>query len=497
MGEMIEISDVYQLASGSVIEDPVLSARMQMIVERQPERSSRLSATGYSWDEVGMSQLFAEVYRDSLKYCGEKRSWYVYADGAWRIDTNGLEIAGAIKEFYRLMSLYLGEIADDDRREAFTKLLAKMGDRRFRDRIAKDAADNDLLKISASDFDADPYLINCRNGTYDLRTMTFREHDWRDYLTMQTAFDFTLQDVSYPRWEEFISEVTSGEKDKADYLQKSLGYSLLGIAREECMFILHGRTTRNGKSTLLSAIEHMLGDYATVAQVQIICKSDRFRDENAATPALSSLRGSRFVTMAESNQYGKLDEEMIKQLTGGEAIKTRALYEKTITWTPQFTLWLSCNDLPSVSDRSLFASDRIRVIEFNRHFKADEQDKNLKTEFQEPEAMQGIFAWLLKGYFRYQRSGLRMPKRLQKVVDDYERDNDLVLQFLEARCEKEDKAYTRKTMLFDAYKLWCKSNGYYFGTAKRFHAEMDAHPEWHGGTTTRDGYKGYKDLRLK
>ena len=90
-----------------------------------------------------------------------------------------------------------------------------------------------------------------------------------------------------------------------------------------------------------------------------------------------------------------------------------------------------------------------------------------------------------------------MPKRLQKVVDDYERDNDLVLQFLEARCEKEDKAYTRKTMLFDAYKLWCKSNGYYFGTAKRFHAEMDAHPEWHGGTTTRDGYKGYKDLKLK
>lgn len=274
-------------------------------------------------------------------------------------------------------------------------------------------------------------------------------------------------------------------------------YSMLGMANEECMFILHGKTTRNGKSTMLSAIHHLLGDYASVSPVSIICKSERSKNVEAANPMLASLKGKRFVTMAESNQYGKLDEETIKQLTGGEEIKARNLYETATTFLPQFTLWLSCNDLPSVNDKSLFASDRVRVIEFNRHFKEEEQDKNLKNEFQTQEAMQGIFSWLVAGYFKYKRFGLKMSDDMKKVVRQYEKDNDLVLQFLEEKCESADGAITRAKSLYDAYKIWCKSNGYFVCSAKRFNADMEAHPEWHEGKSTYNGYPSYKGLRLK
>lgn len=158
--------------------------------------------------------------------------------------------------------------------------------------------------------------------------------------------------------------------------------------------------------------------------------------------------------MAESNQYGKLDEEAIKQLTGGEEIKTRNLYETSTTWLPQFTLWLSCNDLPAVSDKSLFASDRVRVIEFNRHFNENEQDKNLKHEFQQKAAMQGIFTWLVAGYFKYIRFGLQMPESMKRVVRQYEKDNDLVLQFLEEKCDKVDPE--KKTLkAFHAFNAPC------------------------------------------
>ena len=272
---------------------------------------------------------------------------------------------------------------------------------------------------------------------------------------------------------------------------------MLGMANEECMFILHGKTTRNGKSTMLSAIHHLLGDYASVSPVSIICKSDRSKNAEAANPMLASLKGKRFVTMAESNQYGKLDEETIKQLTGGEEIKARNLYEATTTFLPQFTLWLSCNDLPSVNDKSLFASDRVRVVEFNRHFTEDEQDKNLKSEFQTQEAMRGIFTWLLEGYFKYKRFGLKMSPAMRQVVKQYEKDNDLVLQFLEERCEKAGGAYTRAKTLYDAYKIWCKSNGYFVCSAKRFNADMEVHPEWHGGKTVYSGYPTYRDIRMK
>lgn len=272
---------------------------------------------------------------------------------------------------------------------------------------------------------------------------------------------------------------------------------MLGMANEECMFILHGKTTRNGKSTMLSAIHHLLGDYASVSPVSIICKAERSKNAEAANPMLASLKGKRFVTMAESNQYGKLDEETIKQLTGGEEIKARNLYETATTFLPQFTLWLSCNDLPTVSDKSLFASDRVRVIEFNRHFTEAEQDKNLKNEFQTQEAMQGIFAWLVTGYFKYKRFGLKMSPTMRKVVNQYERDNDLCLQFLEERCEQAEGVNTRSKSLFDAYKIWCKSNGYFACSAKRFNADMETHPEWHGGKVVYQGYPVYKNLRLK
>jgi len=181
------------------------------------------------------------------------------------------------------------------------------------------------------------------------------------------------------------------EKDKADFLQRALGYSILGHSREECMFILHGSTTRNGKSTMLGTIHHLLGDYASVSPVSIICRADRSKNAEAASPVMASLKGKRFVTMAESSQYGRLDEDTIKQLTGGEEITARNLYEKPITFLPQFTLWLSCNDLPTVQDKSVFSSNRIKVVEFNRHFKADEIDESLKDLFREPDAMTGMF----------------------------------------------------------------------------------------------------------
>lgn len=485
----------FQLKDGRYIMDEEQSRKMYRIKQAEPESGNALMGTGYAWDESGMAELFSECYQNDTRYCAEAKSWYTYQDGAWRKDTGALLVAEKIKEFCRLMALYCGEIADEQLRTKYMKFIAKTGDRRFRERLVKDAAS--VLPISAVEFDSNPYLINCKNGVYDLEKMEFREHSWKDFCTMQTNFEYGLVSKSCARWEQFIKEVTCNDSDKAEYLQKALGYSMLGIANEECMFILHGKTTRNGKSTMLSAIHHMLGDYAAVSPVSIICKTDHAKNAENANPMLASLKGKRFVTMAESNQYGKLDEESIKQVTGGEEIKARNLYESAMTFLPQFTLWLSCNDLPSVSDKSLFASDRVRVIEFNRHFSETEQDKTLKFEFQTQDAMQGIFSWLIAGYFKYKRFGLKMTPALQAVVKQYERDNDLVLQFLEERCEKANDIYTKTKSLYDAYKIWCKSNGYFVCSAKKFNAGMEAHSEWHEGKSVRNGYPCYKNIQLK
>lgn len=487
-------NEIFQLTDGRVILDEKLASIMRYIKEHHPE-SYDPDSSGYEWNEMGMAELFSECYENDTRFCPDFKSWYTYSEGAWRKDVGNLLIAEKIKEFVRLMTLYCGEIVEEDRRTKYLTFILKMGDRRFRDRMMRDAESK--CKISAAAFDNDPYLINCLNGTYDLRTLTFREHDWRDFLTMQTRFNHTVnRELRCERWEQFVLEVTQNDTEKAEYLQRALGYSMLGISNEECMFILHGKTTRNGKSTMLNTIYHLLGDYAAVSPVSIICRNDRSRDSGAADPMMAQLKGKRFVTMSESNQYGRMDDEAIKQMTGGEDITARALYCAPVTFTPQFTLWLSCNDLPSVSDKSLFASERIHVVEFNRHFSKEEQDNGLKLAFEQPEAMQGIFMWLIRGYMKYKKHGLVMNEAMREVVKAYERDNDVVLQFLLDKCVRgEDKRASFKS-LYDTYKVWAKSNGYKVMSSKTFSKNLTSHPEMYDKEVSPQNQKTYLGIGL-
>lgn len=240
--------ELFQLSNGRYVTSVEISEKLTYIKEHHPETSYQEDSTGYSWDEAGMADLFSECYDHDTRYCPEAKSWYTYDGGKWQKDVGSLLVSNKIKEFVRIMALYCGEIPDEDKRKQYMAFVGKMGDRRFRDRLMKDAADN--LKIAAAEFDTHPFLINCKNGTYDLESLTFREHKWDDFLTMQTNFEYGVKKEKCARWEQFIKEVTQNDKDKADYLQRALGYSILGTSKEECMFILHGKTTRNGKSTM-------------------------------------------------------------------------------------------------------------------------------------------------------------------------------------------------------------------------------------------------------
>ena len=162
-----------------------------------------------------------------------------------------------------------------------------------------------------------------------------------------------------------------------------------------------------------------------------------------------------------------------------------------------------------VRDKSLFASERIKVIEFNRHFSPAEQDTHLKDELTSQEAMSGIFMWLVRGYIKYKEYGLTMSEPLRSVVAKYERDNDLVLQFLENRCvrvpeeeynplgEKNKWTTIRAKDLYQAFKIWAKSEGAYVLSARKFNSEMERHPEWFDRKSTSSGFVIYWGLKLK
>lgn len=480
-------SDFFQLSNGQYIMSKELSACFSIIMKEQPHYNF-----DYKWDELSMAELFATCYANNTRYCPEMKCWYSYDGTKWVRDTGALLAQERLKDFTRLMQLYCSEIPDEDVAKRYRIFVSKLGDRRVRDRVLKDATG--VNPISSVMFDNDPYLINCLNGTYDLRDCSFREHNWRDFLTMTTNFEHTVsKNLSYPRWDDFIKEVTCGDNEVADFIQRALGYTLLGKSNEECMFILHGKTTRNGKSTLLDTLYHILGDYAQSVPVGLICKGGASKDYSAANPTLVKLKGARMVVMSESDEYGKMDEQAIKQYTGGGAVTARPLYGEQMSFVPQFKMWLSCNSLPSVSDKSLFASDRIKLVEFNRHFSETEQDKSLKEQFQTKEAMQYIFLWAVAGYMRYKRKGLTISEDMKKVVRKYEKDNDVVMQFFESKCVVQEDSKVSGNTLYNAYKFWCKENGFFSKSSIKFYSDFERFAERY----KLDGCQTFRNIALR
>ena len=459
-------TEFFKLRNGQYIMSEYASKRFSSIVDSNPDYNSELR-----WDEMSMAELFADIYKDDTRYCTEHKCWYTYNGSVWERDLGSLIASERMKEFTRLLHLYAGEIEEEERAKDFKTFTAKLGDRRARDRMLKDACS--VYPIRATQFDDNPYLINCKNGTYDLQKMAFRPATAEDFITMQTNFEYTLsKDLKFERWDRFISEIMCDDKELIDFLQRALGYSILGKGSEECMFIAYGATTRNGKGTLFNTLFRMLGDYAKAPQVNMICKGKFDTDISKPNPALCSLQGSRFVTLSEPPENALLDEEAIKNYTGGDPVTTRQLYGEVFTFMPQFKMWLSCNTLPAVSDKTIFSSDRIKLIEFNRHFTESERDTSLKSKLLEPNATKYIFKWLLDGYRKYKKYGLKQPERMKTAVSMYERENDKVASFFEEKCKRDGQAQVTGMALYVAYKNWCKENGFGAKGSTNFYKEF-------------------------
>jgi putative DNA primase/helicase len=90
-----------------------------------------------------------------------------------------------------------------------------------------------------------------------------------------------------------------------------------------------------------------------------------------------------------------LNIALVKQLTGGDTYTARNLHENNIEFSPEFKIFINTNHLPNTSDHTIFTSDRVKPIPFNRHFKPEEQDTGLKQLFRRYHNMSGIFNWLI------------------------------------------------------------------------------------------------------
>ena len=407
----------------------------------------------YSRDDIGVAQLFYDAHAGVIRYIVEANTWYAYNGKRWTKDERGLQAMELCKSFVKALAKYARTECKDE--EEFADYANKLKNRRRRESILSDA--KSIAPMKLSEFDTDKFLLNCRNGTYNLKTFAFQPHRAADYITKIANVDYDPK-ARCQRWEGFIDEIMLSDSATAAFLQKSLGYVLTGDTSRECLFILIGPSTRNGKSTLMESVAHILSDYAQKIQPQTL--SRRFGDGAAPSPDIARLKGARLVDASEPPKDMELNVAMIKQLTGGDTYTGRFLNENPIQYRPEFKLFMHTNYLPQVSDDTLFTSGRVMLIPFDRHFLPEEQEEGLKEFFKESANTSGILNWLIEGYRLLCKEELAIPARVQAEIEKYRLQKDNIGSFFAEVLTPQEGNRIATSEVYTAYKDWTELKVY-------------------------------------
>ena len=432
--------------------EPDLSHITLTIEEMRPHTKPR-----YQRDEIGIGYAFADYFKPIARFDRERGIWYVYDGKIWQPDENALAVAELAKILADRLYSFALQITDEDTRNRYIKRVQKLQMRKNRRTMIEDA--KSVYPVSHTVFDRNTDLFNCQNGTLNLTTGEFRPHDPADFLTMMSGITYD-PDATCPRWEQFISEVMCNDADLALYLQKALGYALTGDTSLECLFILYGATSRNGKGTTMETFLKIMGDYGKTSNPEML--STKFGNTNASGPSeeIARLAGDRFVIISEPEKKITFNAALVKRMTGNDTLNARFLHENSFDFRPNFKIFINTNYKPSVSDMTLFYSNRLKLIPFKRHFEEHEQDKGLKAFFASPESQSAIFNWCYQGYKLFKKHGLDDPAAVTEATKEYQDESDRIGQFVDAWLEEGEAYEERTSAVYRLYGQWCDKYGY-------------------------------------
>jgi putative DNA primase/helicase len=426
-------------------------------------------------NDAGRADRFVERFGRDLRFVPEREVWLTWERDRWRLDADG-----AVKRFAVTMSKEMlvaaGNIPGNDeaaatKRKAASKEALLCGDRHNIEDFVHLARVNPAVLLSVDKLDTDPFVVGADNWVIDLCTGASRAYTREDFLTRTLACDVDPT-ATCPRWEQFMAEVFPDE-DVRHFVHKAVGYSLTGNMREHVFFFLYGGG-RNGKTVFVKTLEkHVLGKLSVRAGKGITTAS-----ENGKYPEreVAELAGARMILTSETEQGQKLNENVIKDLSGGDNMRGRHLYEGGFDFAPVGKLWIMGNHKPTIRGTDYGLWRRVRLIPFTQKFEGDKDDRQLEDKLAVEAS--GILNWCVRGCLLWQKEGLEMPDAIRAAVDEYKRDEDRLADFLEDCVSESCGGALDHADLFKAYQRHCEDNGNRFPLTSRSLAKALQDREW-------------------
>lgn len=428
----------------------------------------QVSAKSYDMTDTGNAHRLMDKFGSIIRYSYNRKKWMYWNGKVWCVDDSG--------EIKKLADI----ICDDIKREGFMeqdektqsdllKWATRTSSSKGKEAMVKECQHLDGIPVSPDDFDVYPDYLNCQNGIVNLRNGELIPHDSSFMMSKICFAEYDPSDKQPKLWLKFLDDVTGGDKEIQDYIQKCVGYSLSGSTREQCAYFLYGMGN-NGKSTFLDTIADMLGGYASNAQPETIMMK-KWGNEGANSD-IARLKSARFVTSEEPTEGVRLNEGLLKQLTGGSKVTCRFLYGDEFEYLPEFKIWIATNHKPVVRGMDYGIWRRIKLIPFEVNIPKEKVDKMMKYRLRKE--FPQILHWAVQGCIKWQKEGMNEPEKVQIAVKEYKQEMDLLAGFME-QCVEIDYDSGERIMasdLFRAYTRWAKQNNEYEMSSKKFFKDI-------------------------
>jgi putative DNA primase/helicase len=397
--------------------------------------------------DLGNAHRFVSRHGKNIRFIPEWNKWIVWNGSRWEIDDDGAAMRLA-KETVEAMYSEALVLANEQDRTALLKHAIKAQAEARLKAMSSLAESEAAVVLPANNLDADPWVLGVQNGAVELKTGKFRSSRREDLITKRGTVVFD-PNARCPNWLKFLDTVTGGDVSLQSYIQRVVGYTLTGSAREEVMFVLYG-TGNNGKSTFRETVHSFVGDYALAADAGLLIER---KTPGGATPELARLKGRRLVSINETSENDHLNEARVKFITSQDKITARNLYQGFFDFDPSHKTFLTTNHKPIIRGTDIGIWRRIHLLPFTVAIPPEMVEKDFRERRLMPE-LSGILNWALAGLAAYRKQGLHPPEAVLASTENYRQDMDVVGQWIDERCERDPNASIPTSYAYSDYSQW-------------------------------------------
>ena len=471
--------------------DPTPDASTSTMILPPAENAPEVEPPNHFKSDIGYADAIVRRYGGTIRFCPDENCWLIFdPESGWHRDETK-EIVDLVTKYARHLFVNALEAAKTMKEKEGEKLVAAMvdlGNQRRMIPAIKIAESSRSIIIRANDLDSDLDLVGVQNGVINLRTGAFSKHSQHKLVTRRLCCSYAVG-AEAPTWNRFLERVQPDPEMRA-FLARLAGYCLHGEVKDHVLPFHYGAGA-NGKGTFLEqALLKVAGSYGAKLTDSIVYQSER-----GTTPYLeiAGLCGKRLALGEENSEGGKLNESLLKAITGGDRVKGRFHHKDFLEYSPTYKIQLVGNHKPRIAGTDEGIWRRFLLIDWPVEIPPEERDRDLSAKL--AAEMPGILNWAIAGARDWLDNALRPPVSCKEATDKFRKQSDALSDFIPECFTEDPDGYVSKADAFTRYQAWANANGLKHPISKRSLGNALVNHGWNEtrvGKNRVDVWVGYK-----